>query len=311
MGDKGNRPAARQQAVSFRDKSNRKVAPMYQQRAITTPVDIRATLTPNTQPGAIQPSGRYGHQTTIGLLNQQGQIAGNVPNQQPSRFSVPLMPYTPDDIKYRNRSQVLNEGAPAGNPAQNNPYGAVSVKGVGVSLADSAFFAYAEQKREAEQWSEFQQFIYSQVDFSTPAKRAWWEKKFPEYAQKAYANLEKQKQLELELDSIRIRGYKNMDDMWLKFLYDKGLLPGFMGDKVSASNADWLLYDYENMREQIGLPADPVTGADPARSRPVGGANPAPPGPRIGVYEGYPPDGPTPNAQLPVKAPYRAPDPAP
>lgn len=303
MGDKGNRPAARQQAEAFRNKSNRKVAPMYQQRAITTPVDIRATLTPDSRLGAVLPSGRYGHRTTTpGIPGQP-----STPRNEQARFSVPLMPYSPDDIKFRNRAQVLNQGAPAGNPAQNNPYGASSIKGVGVVLADSAYFAYAQQKREAEQWSEFQQYILSQVDFSTPQSRAWWEKKFPTYAEKAYVNIEKQKQLELELDSIRIRGYKDIDDMWLKFLYDKGLLPGFMGDEMSQSDADWLLYDYENMREQIGLPVDPVTGATTAHTRPVGGEEPTPPGADVGVGEGYPIDGPTPNAQLPVTRPYYAP----
>lgn len=284
MTDKGNDPAARAKAVRFRDKSNAKVAPMYQQRAISTPVDARAVLTPDTQQQPF-PDGRYSKPTTF---------AGR-PITDDTRYSIPLMPFSAEDLKWRNRAQVMREA-----PVSTNAAGFPVIPGVGAVLADTAYWAYAQEQREKMMWTEFQQFILSQVNFSTPEARAYWEKKFPAYAAQARQNLRKQKELELELDDIRLNGFKDMNDMWLKFLYDKELLPGFTGDRVSNENADWLLYDYQNMFQQIGQPLSPTEGANPANSMPVGGLHPGAPGESIGVRAGVRPDAPGPSRQPPV-----------
>jgi len=119
--------------------------------------------------------------------------------------------------------------------------------------ADPAYFARAQEKRELRMRSEFQQWIMSQIDLSTPEARAYWEKHFPEYTEAAYEQIEKQKELELELDKIRIRGYHNEKDMWKKFLFDKKLIGSYDGKARANIPADWLLPEYESMYKEIGL----------------------------------------------------------
>lgn len=251
MTDKGNDPRARANARNFRDRSNAFAAPMYQNRQLTTPVDERATLIPGTQ--FINPNtGRYG-----------------LPGVVEGRFSIPMVPFSGDDLKYRNRAQVMKAaGASADLPIP-------AIPGVGTVFADDAFFAYAQEQREKQMAIEYDQWRYSQIDCSTPEARAYWQKRDPEYFKYAYENFLKQKGLEADLERIRIFGYNDMSDMWLKFMYDKKLLPGFTGGRVLNNALDFLLPEYANMYRQIGLnmqspegnvqPEEPGAARNPAK----------------------------------------------
>lgn len=230
MTDKGNDPRARAQAAELRNRTNRFVAPQYQNRRLTTPVDVRATLTAQTQ--GIQPTGRY---------------AQPIPSSQPASYSIPMVPFSQQDLKYRNIAQVMHE---AGASAKT---GFPAIPGVGKVFADDAFFAYVQDQREKMIAMDYDQWRLSQIDFSTPEARAYWEKRDPTYAKRAMEQFEKNQDLQKSIERIRLFGYKDMDDMWLKFLFDKKLLPGYFGTEELNQGMDFLLPEYQNMYQQIGL----------------------------------------------------------
>lgn len=255
--EQGYRPSNMESALALRNMANSKVAPQNQNVTLTHRVDQRAALNSYDPKrlDAITNNGRY-----------------NLPlNAQPVKFPSPLITYDKDEVYWRNRQQTLTQATKAVN--QNTSI----IPGAGQAYLDSQFFAFAQREREKQVARMFEQFVYSQIDLSTPAKRQYWESKFPEYTETAYKMIEKQKELELEIAKIEIRGYHNRKDMMLKYLYDKGLLTGYVGQNVSVFDQEWLLQNYQNMEAQIGLPqGEPGTESVPF---PAGGIHvPAPSG---------------------------------
>lgn len=244
MGDQGYKPRNMAKASKLNTKSNAFLDPQYQNLPITTQVDSRAALRDSVVRPGVGGQAKWDSGTS--------PVAGEVPQN----FVQKLIPYTSKDRHYRNRTEVLKT------------HGDI-VPGIGKAYADSAYFEWAQEKREIAMWQEFQQFIMSQINLGTPEARAYWEKRFPEYCEAAYEQIEKQKELELKLDNIRVRGYKTMDDMWLKFLYDKKLIGSFEG-KDRLNTADfWLLPEYESMYGQIGLPMSQPEGVMPEAPTPA------------------------------------------
>lgn len=232
-------------AAALRNRANQFVAPQKQIVPLTTQVDSKAVLNYN-QPGkpnirAIGENGRY-------ALPQSSQTV---------TFPSPLIPYDQDEVYWRNRQQVLTQ-------ATRNQTNKSIIPGAGKVYLDSKYWEFAQKEREKEVARMFEEFVYSQINLSTPEKRQYWESRFPEYTENAYRSIEKQKELELKLSKIAIRGFKTRDDFLLKFMYDKGLLTGYTGENYSVFDQEWLFQNYQNMPAQIGLPqGDPATNDIP------------------------------------------------
>jgi hypothetical protein len=98
------------------------------------------------------------------------------------------------------------------------------VPGVGVALADEAYFEYAQRKRELEFMSEFYKYLYTQIDFSTPEKREYWEHLFPQFTEQVYQGWEIWENVRNKIAAINIRGIQNEEDLLFKWMVEKGFI---------------------------------------------------------------------------------------
>lgn len=97
------------------------------------------------------------------------------------------------------------------------------VPGIGQVYADPSYWAYQQRKMSVVVENQFKQFIFGQIDLSTPAKRAFWEKKFPQYLREFEEGLERELDNKKKMAMIGIRGVKSEADMWYLFQKSKGV----------------------------------------------------------------------------------------
>lgn len=84
------------------------------------------------------------------------------------------------------------------------------------------FWVWARQKQEQAFQEDFNRFVFSQVDVSTPQGRAYWEKKFPGYTQQVYDAWSIKMQTQAKIAEIQIKGFQNESDLWFAYLYQNG-----------------------------------------------------------------------------------------
>lgn len=99
------------------------------------------------------------------------------------------------------------------------------IPGVGKILVkeDHPFWEYGARKNAQEFHDDFKKFIYSQIDLTTPERRAYWEGRFPEYTQSLRAGLRKNRALRARMEDIGLYGVQNETDMWLLYMKEKGV----------------------------------------------------------------------------------------
>lgn len=115
-----------------------------------------------------------------------------------------------DEVMLLMRSVVNNEGI---------------IPGVGkVYLPeDSPFWEYVARKKAMSFHDDYKKFIFSQIDLSSPERRAYWEARFPEYTNSLREGLRKQRALRARMEDIGMYGVQNETDMWLLYMKEKSM----------------------------------------------------------------------------------------
>jgi len=140
-----------------------------------------------------------------------GELSGQVDSQLEG--ITPFTTALSDDEKYAMRAKLVlfdDNGLPY-------------VPGVGVPIADPEFQAYCIKKRNLQLKEELDAFIISQIDFSTPSARAWWESHWPDHTKKLKAFYDQQLDDQRKLAALKIYGVQDMKDMLFLFKNGMGL----------------------------------------------------------------------------------------
>jgi hypothetical protein len=90
---------------------------------------------------------------------------------------------------------------------------------IGKVFLPEEFWAYAQAKQEQGFQEDFNRFVFSQVDVTTPQGRAWWEKKYPGYTQRVYDAYSLKMQIQAKIAEIQIKGFQSEGDLWFAYLY--------------------------------------------------------------------------------------------
>jgi len=72
---------------------------------------------------------------------------------------------------------------------------------------------------------QFKNFIFQQINLTTPAARAWWEKRFPDYTQEYREGWAKRLKHMEKMGNMIINGVQSTGDLFYLFLTAKGLNP--------------------------------------------------------------------------------------
>lgn len=98
------------------------------------------------------------------------------------------------------------------------------VPGVGLSVLDDGYWNYAQEKKQEAMGFEFENYILSQVDLSTPESSAWWFQNFPEIRTLKFAEIDRQAEIQKSLAKIAIAGPQSREDFQILFLKQNNLL---------------------------------------------------------------------------------------
>lgn len=125
-----------------------------------------------------------------------------------------LYPFTtpdPEDGYWQRRSQVVDA---TGN-----------VPGVGKAIVPPEYFDYTQRKLNQLVSDEFKNFIFQQIDLTTPASREWWETRFPEYTKEFRQGWKKRLSHAAKMGDMIINGVQSTEDLFYLFITAKGLNP--------------------------------------------------------------------------------------
>lgn len=103
-----------------------------------------------------------------------------------------------------------------------------SLPKLGKVFVPEQFWAYAQQKQEQAFQEDFNRFVFSQVDVTTPEGRAYWEKKFPGYTDQVYKAWQIKMMTQAKLAEIQIKGFQNEGDLWFAFQYQNGYFDRYL-----------------------------------------------------------------------------------
>jgi hypothetical protein len=104
---------------------------------------------------------------------------------------------------------------------------------LGKVILPESFWGWAKAKQEQAFQEDFNRFVFSQVNVSTPEARAYWEKKFPGYTQQVYDAWALKMQVEAKMAEIQIKGYQNEMDLWFAYQYQNGYFNRMLAPPVN------------------------------------------------------------------------------
>lgn len=119
-----------------------------------------------------------------------------------------VYPVDPDDVKFAIREKFVAKDG--------------TVAGVGKAFETPDWQAYIQRKRVADEYAQFRQFVYSQVDMTTPAKRIWWETRFPQEIQAFKYGQQLQLADMVRTANLQIDGVQSEEDLYFLFKQAKG-----------------------------------------------------------------------------------------
>lgn len=125
-----------------------------------------------------------------------------------------LYPFTtpdPEDAYWQRRSQVVNASG--------------DVEGVGKAIVPPEYFDYAQRKLNQTVSDQFKNFVFQQIDLSTPAAREYWESHFPEYTREFREGWKKRLGHMAKMGDMIINGVQSTEDLFYLFITEKGLNP--------------------------------------------------------------------------------------
>lgn len=96
------------------------------------------------------------------------------------------------------------------------------VPGVGMAYDSPEFQAYVKRKMMTETLAQFKTFLFNQMDLSEPAKRAYWERLYPEYVEEYKKGMAMQVADMGRTALLQMNGVQNEDDMWFLFKKSHG-----------------------------------------------------------------------------------------
>lgn len=100
---------------------------------------------------------------------------------------------------------------------------APALKGFKVSL-EKEDVSFLETVRREKQAEAFDQWLVRQVDFDVPENQRWLQEIYPEFFSRREAFIDDKINLEARLAKIRLRGYRNAEDLKLLYAVQKGLI---------------------------------------------------------------------------------------
>jgi|ERR1700733_1555420 len=214
---------------------------MYQNRDVGLPPVLTNTKT-FRQVGS-QELGPWNRKVEIGTSPGGGTVAqielGK--SDYPTPFSVgsvkrPTSIYSacdPEDAKWAFMAQMEKVAG---------PYGASTViPGVGLVTTPQEYYDYAARKTKRAFLREFKSYIWSQLDFSTPTKRQFWETRFPEFTQDFYREYENLLDLQKRVAYVNLHGIQNEADLMLKYFWESGKFNS--GDAIICADLPPFLYN--------------------------------------------------------------------
>jgi len=125
-----------------------------------------------------------------------------------------LYPFTtpdPEDAFWQRRTQVVD--------------GTGRVPGMGMAVVPPEYFNYTQRKLNQLVSDQFKNFIFQQIDLTTPAAREFWETRFPEYTNEFRQGWKKRLGHMARMGDLMINGVQSMEDLWYLFITEKGLNP--------------------------------------------------------------------------------------
>jgi hypothetical protein len=130
-----------------------------------------------------------------------------------------LYAITKDDWFWRNWQANAAKNNMTGGGQGNGYTESGSLPKLGKVFVPEQFWDYAKKKQEQAFQEDFNRFVFSQVDVTTPQGRAYWEKKHPEYTQKVYQAYATKMQIEAKMAEIQIKGFHTEGDLWFAYMY--------------------------------------------------------------------------------------------
>ncbi len=143
-----------------------------------------------------------------------GQVVEDRGKTVYTQWPTKLVEADPQDQHYHLRSQFIKTGP------GNVPY----VEGQGVAMVGEDYFAYQDRKRKMLQRADFESWLMSQVDYSSPEKVAYWKEKFPRLFEARESLWKDQQEIQSRFALIQMRGPQDEDDYILIYMLQRGLL---------------------------------------------------------------------------------------
>lgn len=169
----------------------------------------------------VSPAILGGSQFQGGAANPQS-AANLVPGFDAANQGVTGL-YTPNPADWFWNNWISNAKANNMQVGTEFTEGGVMPK-LGKVFLPEHFWTWAQSKQEQAFQEDFNRFVFSQVDVTTPAGRAYWEKKFPGYTQQVYNAWALKMQTQAKLAEIQIKGFQNEGDLWFAYLYQNGYM---------------------------------------------------------------------------------------
>lgn len=143
-----------------------------------------------------------------------------------------MSPFTsadPQDAKFAMMTQLIDENEGV-------------IPGIGKAFVPVEYFDYCARKVAQSQNDAFKRFIFQQIDLTTPAKREWWESRFPEYVNEYRRAWAMETQYNAQIQWVQINGVQDINDLWFLFCRANGL------DKFASA--------YDGVPKAIDVPAN-------------------------------------------------------
>ena len=168
-------------------------------------------------------------------------------SQWPSRLVGPH----PYDQEAHLRSQFIED-----------KNGIPHVPGQGIAIVDDKYFRYQDDKRKMLQQADFEAWLMSQVDFSSPEKVKYWKEEFPEMFAERERLWENQIDIQKQYAKINMRGAQGLNDWMLLYMIQRGLIqlptgPLWQPSSVIKTDFERGLFSWKNF-----LPHKKTSGLD-------------------------------------------------
>ena len=133
--------------------------------------------------------------------------------------------------------------------ALTNPLG---VDGIGQVMAPSDYFEYLDRKRQMVQKADFESWLYSHLDLSTPANMDWAKRNFPDLFTNRILNFQKTQANVTKAALINIRGPESVDDYLFMYGLDRGLIklpssPAYVPESIQSDSFEEGLFSISRL----------------------------------------------------------------